>query len=223
MSFTRTAYDLAFQISPIIFEGGLAQGIPGGLLPVIQLINAGGTALLSGSLSTSDFPYYFLPVLSGTKVINQSVATYPFANLQVASNATVDEPKPLSLMMVAPVKSTAGYITKLPMFTALAQSFAQHNAAGGTYNVLMPSYLFTGCIMTGVTDITQNTKQQQIEWRIDFLKPLISLSSAAAAYGTLMQKIIDGSPLSSTSYSGQAVGSTAASAVAPLILTLPSS
>ena len=108
MSFTRDLYNLSFQISPIIFEGGLAQSIPGGMLPVLQLLGFAQSALTSGSVSLNDFPYYFLPILSGTKVINQSVATYPFANLQVAANATVDEPKPLSLMMVAPVKDTGG-------------------------------------------------------------------------------------------------------------------
>ncbi len=208
MNFTRDIYNLSFQVSPIIFEGGIAQSIPGGLLPVLQLLGFAQSALLSGTVSLSDFPYYFLPILSGTKVINQSVATYPFANNQVASNATVDEPKPLSLMMVAPVKDTGGYITKLPMFTALRDSFAQHNAAGGTYTVATPSYIFTGCIMTGVTDITQNSKQQQIEWRIDFLKPLVSLSAASQAFSSLMKKITDGNQLASAAWSGvsQSIG-----------------
>jgi hypothetical protein len=214
MNLTRDIYNLSFQISPIIFEGGIAQSIPGGMLPVLQILGFAQGALTSGGASLSDFPYYFLPVLSGTKVINQSVATYPFANNQVAANATVDEPKPLSLLMVAPVKDTAGYITKLPMFTALRDSFAQHNAAGGTYTIAMPSYIFTGCIMTGVTDVTQNSKQQQIEWRIDFLKPLISLSAATQAFSALMKKISDGNKISSTSWSGvqNAIGTAAQNA-----------
>ena len=56
--------------------------------------------------------------------------------------------------------------------------------------------------MTGVTDITQNSKQQQIEWRIDFLKPLVSLSSATKAFSALMQKITDGNQIASTAWSG---------------------
>ena len=198
MNLTRDIYNLAFQVSPIIFEGGIAQSIPGGVLPVLQLLGLAQSALFSGS----GFPYHFLPILSGTKVINQSVATYPFANNQVASNATVDEAKPISLMMVAPVNTTGGYITKLPMFTALRDSFAQHNAAGGTYTIMMPAYSFTNCIMTGMTDITQNSKQQQIEWRIDFLKPLVSLASAAKAFNSLMTKIVDGNQISSAAWSG---------------------
>lgn len=200
MSFTRTLYNLAYQVSPIILTGGVAQSIPGGMLPVLQLLGFAASSLTSGS--GGDFPYYFLPVLSGTKVINQSVATYPFANNQVAANATVEEPRPLSLLMVAPVKDAGGYITKLPMFTALRSSFAQHNASGGTYTVMMPAYIFTGCIMTGVTDVTQNSKQQQIEWRIDFLQPLVSLAAAKNAFSSLMQKITDGSPTASGSWSG---------------------
>ncbi len=78
----------------------------------------------------------------------------------------------------------------------------------------MPAYIFTGCIMTGVTDITQNSKQQQIEWRIDFLKPLISLSAATQAFSALMQKISDGNQISSTSWSGvqNAIGTSAQNA-----------
>ncbi len=224
-----TAYDLAYQVSPIIFTGGIASSIPGGALPVIQLLGLSASLLLSGSTSAASFPYRFLPVVSGTKVINQSVATYPFANNQVASNAVVEEPKPFSLLMIAPVNSPGGYLTKFPLFYALQTSFAQHNAAGGTYTIVMPSTIFYNCIMAGVTDVTQNSKQQQIEWRIDFIKPLVSLSAAAPSFSSLMQKITDGNQLPSVSPSGTApsigsavsygIGSSTPS-VAPLVSSI---
>ena len=36
-SAARSAYQLAFQVSPIILQGGIAAGTPGGMLPIIGL------------------------------------------------------------------------------------------------------------------------------------------------------------------------------------------
>ena len=71
----RSAYNLAFQVSPIILTGG-AFSFP---VPIIALIGQLGAFVqglaTSGKISESDFYATFLPVPGGT-VINNSVAIH---------------------------------------------------------------------------------------------------------------------------------------------------
>ena len=213
---TRTAYDLAFQVSPIILTGGIASNTLGGMLPIIgltgQLVSFVQGAL-SGGLSTDDFFARFVPV-PGSTLVSQQVATYPFANQTVAANATIQQPLVISLRMIAPVKDTAGYLTKLAIFTSLQNSLVTHNAAGGTYTIATPSYLYTGCILTSMTDVTGGgTKQQQIEYQLDFVQPLITRQQAAAALNSLMSKLTSGGQVAESSSAGTSIWSNASVAV----------
>lgn len=215
----RAAYDLAFQVSPIILTGGSASNIPGGALPIIalvgQLVSFAQGFATTGTLSADDFFARYV-VLPGGTIINNAVATYPFANQQVAANAMIEQPINVSLQMLAPVKDGGGYLTKLALFTALRTSLQQHVNAGGTFAVATPAYIYTNCLLTGLTDTTNGVgKQQQIIWQFDFTKPLITQSAAVAAYGALFQKFAGGQSISALSYSGQgpAVGTPAPGAL----------
>lgn len=196
----RSAYDLAFQISPIILTGGIASGLLGGAIPVIglvgQLASFGQGLLSSGSFGLNDAFAQFVPVPGGN-IISNVIGMYPFANQQVAANAVIEQPLAISMMMIAPVKDAGGYLTKLATFTALRTSFRQHNNAGGLYTVATPAFIYTDCLMTGMTDITGgDTRQQQIEWQIDFVKPLVTQQQAQNAYSSLMGKLSSGSQIS---------------------------
>lgn len=202
----RTAYDLAFQVSPIILTGGLATGILGGNLPIIALYGqAAGFvqgAVSSGSISADDFYCRFVP-LPGSTVINQTIGQYPFANQLVAANATVQQPLTISLQMIVPVKDSGGYLTKLAIFSSLQQSLLLHNASGGSYTIATPSLLYTNCLMTAMTDITGGeTRQQQVSYQLDFVQPLISKQQAQAATSALMSKLSGGNQITSPSWSG---------------------
>ncbi|ATF87574.1 hypothetical protein [Burkholderia gladioli] len=212
----RSIYDLAFQVSPIILNGGIASGTLGGMMPIIgltgQLVSL-AQGLLSNGLSTDSFYATYVP-LPGATVINNSVGMYPFANVQVAGNAIVMQPKTISLLMIAPVKDTAGYLTKLALFTSLQTSLQAHCAAGGTFHVATPSFIFTDCLLTSMTDVTSGeSRQQQIQWRLDFVKPLVTQSDAASAMNSLMSKISGGSSVAPTGLAGTSLWSSAATAV----------
>jgi hypothetical protein len=203
----RDIYDMAFQISPIILTGGIASGVMGGMLPVLALMGAGFLqgALTSGGISMQDFPVRFLPIPGGT-IINNSVGMYPFANQQVAANAIIEQPLNISLHMIAPVQDLAGYATKLAYFTGLQASFRSHNNSGGLYTVATPAMLYTDLIMVGMSDITGgDTNQKQIEWQIDFVKPLVSLAAANVALGGMMSRITGGGVVQSSSWASQAM------------------
>lgn len=193
----RDSYNLAFQVSPIIMTGGTV-----GLMPVIGLTGQ-LLSLLQGGGGLEDFYATYLPIPGGN-VINNAVGTYPFANQQVAANAIIEQPKHISLLMIAPVRATGGYLTKLAIFTSLQAAFQNHNRAGGTYTVMTPAYIYTNCVMTGMTDVTGgDTKQRQVQWQIDFFNPLISQGDAKNAQNQLMGALTGGQVVTSSSNSGQ--------------------
>ena len=98
----RDIYTIAFQVSPIILEGGMVADFPGGLLPIVALLGGLGlvqSAIAGQGVGLNDFSFYFRP-MPGSTIINQSVATYPFANQRVAANATIQEPTNISLTLI---------------------------------------------------------------------------------------------------------------------------
>lgn len=195
-AYYRGQYDLAFQVSPIILQNGIADAVQGSLMPI--------TMLTGGSPQTIDEAFAtFLPMPGGT-LISQSVGMYPFANQAVAANATIQQPLTLSMVMIAPVNQRGGYLTKLQTFSALQRSLALHNSAGGMYIVATPAYIYQNMLMLTMTDITpDDVKQKQIEWQLDFVQPILTVEGAAAAQSSLMQKITQGGKiLAPLSWSG---------------------
>lgn len=221
----QAAYKLTFQLSPLIMTGGVASMIPGGMLPLISITQAVNFTfgLLNGAdeIDLDNFFANFQPV-PGATLIDNTIGSYPFANQAVAANAIIAQPLKVALLMICPARDTAGYATKLATMMALQATFAQHNASGGTYTIATPSFFYTDCIMGPMTDVTPGaSKQVQAAWRIDFVKPLLTLAQAAEAQNALMSKIsagtsFDGAP--SWSGLGQSVGvpqSLAAASVIP--------
>ena len=200
----RSAYDLAFQISPIILVGGNASSIIGNMLPIIGLTGQladFGQGVISNGLSEDDFLARYLPIPGGT-LINNTIGTYPFANQQVAANAIINQPLAVSLQMIAPVKDTAGYLTKLAIFTSLQQALSSHNNAGGLYHIATPAFIYTNCIMTSMTDITSgSTNQKQVMFQLDFVQPLVTQQQASSALNALMGKLSGGGQVGSASWS----------------------
>lgn len=208
----RAAYDTAFQVSPIILNKGIASQALGGMLPIVGLtgqLAAFSQGVVTNGLGLEDFYARFLPI-PGSTVLSYAVGTFPFANQQVAANAYIEEPLSISLEMIAPVNTAGGYITKLAIFTALRNSLNSHIQAGGSFHVVTPAYLYTDCLLTGMSDITQgDTNQKQVRWQLDFVKPLVSQSEAvtlAGAYNAKMQAILNGSQITNALNSGPQVG-----------------
>jgi hypothetical protein len=199
------AYELAYQVSPIILEGGI---FPAGIqMPIIALYGQQNLLLsVANSIlnppSAGQFFATYLP-LPGSTLISNQVGMYPFANRQVAANAVIQQPLTISMLMIAPVNQPGGYLTKQAMFTALQGTLQAHNAAGGTYTVNTPAYPYTNLLMTGMSDVTSGQgNQKQIEWQLDFIQPLLTLSAAAAAQSSLMALITSGGQITNPTTSG---------------------
>lgn len=199
-------YDLAFQVSPIILQGGIAANAEGGLLPIIALYNQ--QAQLTTTTDPNAFFARYLP-LPGSTLLSNAIGTYPFANAQVAANAIIQQPLTLSMMMIAPVNQPGGYQKKLSIFSALQKSLQQHCAAGGRFTVATPAMIYDNLLLTSMTDTTHSETQMQIMYQIDFVQPLLTLTAATAAQQALMQRITNGGKFANATWSGnlQAAGS----------------
>lgn len=199
----EAAFRLSFQLSPIIFTNGIAENIPGKMLPIIAITEAINftQGLLSGpeNIDLDDFFANFEP-LPGSSLVDNQIGNYPFANQAVAANAIIAQPLTISLRMVVPVRQSAGYKTKLATMIALQTAISAHNNSGGTYVIATPSFFYTDCIMTGMKDASGgNSKQVQNAWQLDFVKPLLTVAQAQISMNSLMSKIssqtaLDGAP-----------------------------
>jgi hypothetical protein len=197
----RAAYDAAFQTSPIILSGGLFSSALGGVMTLSGLVST----VINDVTGSDLLPTVRYVPLPGATVINNTVATYPFANQAVAGNAVIRNPKNVSLLMIAPVNSVGGYLLKMATFMALQSTFEAHTAAGGTFHVLTPSYPYFDCLMTTMTDVTSGEgHQQQIQWQIDFVQPLVTQQQAQTAWNGMMSKISGGQQITSSSWNAAA-------------------
>ena len=196
-SVLRNAYQLAYEISPIILVNGIAQLIPGNLMPIAILTEAESATInaLNGNISIFDLNSYFAhfePVAGSTMFVNE-VSSFPFLNQSIAANSIVVQPLTFSMVMKCPVKGIGGYAARLATMTILKLALDKHHQLGGYYDVLTPSVFYSGCILTRMTDITQpDSAQKQIEWKLDFMQPLITQSQTTSTYNSLMQSISNG-------------------------------
>ncbi len=193
------AFQLAYQLSPIVLTGGLASNIPGGALPALalsQAISFVGGLLVPGTdpISLNDYFAYFQP-LPGSTLIDQEIGQYPFANQQVAANATIQQPLTISMLMICPASAGGGYASKPSIMQGMVQSFQQHNQSGGLYTVLTPAYSYTNCVMLSMTDVSGGqTHQVQWQYKLDFRLPLVTQQQAQQAYNSLMNTINNNLP-----------------------------
>ena len=203
----RDIWDMAFQITPIFFSGGIASQVPGGLLPIATFTAPGVlySFLTTGNYSLDAFPKFVM--IPGSTIVNFTVGNYPFANQQVAANAMIQQPRSVSMRLIAPVNQPGGYAIKLGFWEVLSEVITAHNNQGGSFLVLTPAKVYPGMLLTLITDITSGEgNQPQIEWQFDFVQPIISVQSAIAAMNNLTKKISSGLKLSPSNLSG--LGST---------------
>jgi hypothetical protein len=187
---SKQDFQLGFEISPIILVGGIAAAM-GGMLPIIALTQAQDfdQGLLQGTDALGPDEYFakFKPVPGGTLVSNQ-IGQYPYANQAVAANAIIAQPLNISLVMICPARGdNGGYDNKLTVLTSLKQQLDAHTAAGGTYIVATPGFLYQSCILVGLRDISSSdSKQVQIEWQWDFVTPLLTQTESDITFNSLL-------------------------------------
>lgn len=226
MSFESTIWKLAFQLSPILLVDGIATGITGSALPIIAITEAAHflDGILSGAsnIELDNFFAHFQPMQGGTLIDNQ-IGTYPLANQQVAANAIIAQPLQVSMQMICPARDALGYPLKLMTMLALKQVLDKHNAMGGTYIVVTPSYIYTAGVLLGMRDISnQSSRQVQNTWQMDFLFPVLTVETAEQVQGSLLSKITGGQQINGQPAWTSPANLTAAPSSLAITQTIPS-
>ncbi|HDG1664210.1 TPA: hypothetical protein PFE10_003123 [Kluyvera ascorbata] len=196
MAFTRELYQLGFEISPVILCGGIAQAIPGGMMPIVALTQSASfvTGLLSGASNLTNMDKYFCHwrAAQGGTMLDYEIGRYPFANQTVAANALLAMPLQISLIMDAPVNENTGAMTKLVTLSALQAALQAHANLGGTFIVATPALIYSGCILKSVRDVTGgggSDPTPQRQWLWSFEQPLVSEKQSDRAVNTFLNKI----------------------------------
>ncbi|STW99493.1 hypothetical protein [Kluyvera ascorbata] len=196
MAFTRELYRLGFEISPVILCEGIAQAIPGGMLPIVALTQSASfvTGLLSGASNLTNMDKYFCHwrAAQGGTMLDYEIGRYPFANQTVAANALLAMPLQISLLMDAPVNENTGAMTKLVSHSALQATLQAHANLGGTFIVATPALIYSGCILKNVRDVTGgggSDPTPQRQWLWSFEQPLVSEKQSDRAVNTFLNKI----------------------------------
>ena len=114
ISTEQTAFSLVYEISPIILIDGLAQYFPFGVLPITVLTEMFDIP----GIENGEFFAHFKPISGGT-LADWEVAEYPFASMQVAANAVIQQPLKISMMMVCPAQNGGGYLIKQAILIVL--------------------------------------------------------------------------------------------------------
>lgn len=196
LSAAELAWKMTFQLSPIIFTGGIAGQIPGGGLPIILITESlsfvGGILGGGTNIDTDSFFANFQP-LPGGKLASNDYARVPFANQQIAANARIKQPLTLSMRMICPARGPGGYGIKLATMSALQSVVGQHAALGGTYTVATPSFFYSNMLLNDIVDTSlgaSSQAQNTYEWQ--FWQPLLTLQDAQNAQNNLMNQITGG-------------------------------
>lgn len=191
-------YKLAFEVSPILLTGGIAE-LAGGVWPIIAItegLNIGVNALI-GNFSgiTEGTPFISYKPNAGGTVMQNTVGMYPFLNQTTAANTLITEPLQISLTAYCPTDDTKKPFDRLVKFSTLINALNYHNNNGGLYTILTPSYVYKDCVLTNIVDIqsgSEDTHQVQAIWRFDFVKPLISADQSKQVLSNFMSKATGG-------------------------------
>ncbi|WP_213322322.1 hypothetical protein [Klebsiella aerogenes] len=200
LNYLGQAFKLAFEVSPIMLVDGIAADIPGGVMPIAVLTEGLSIAdgLLHGELKAG--PTAAFTPMGGTTLVQQEIGSMNFYNMVTAANAVINKPNRVVMQMLRPAfTSGGGYATKSMTFTALKLALDKHNQSGGSYTVLTPSFIYTGCLLRALVDVSgfsEQNKQVQHTWQFEFDQPLLTISQLDAALGSLMSKFESGMPAS---------------------------
>lgn len=196
----RTIAQMAYQSSPIILTGGVAEKL-GGTVPILLYTQAVATAngLLAGGLSGKlnlpnlDNMWATWNPQSGSSLLENEVGTYPFANQTVAANAVVSKPLQLSMQLRCPPNGPGAMVTKLATLQALSAILNKHTQMGGTFVVITPGQIYTSMLLTRIIDTSPDAQQfPAAQFQFDFVRPLTQVKEAQKKKNGLLKKLSGG-------------------------------
>lgn len=200
----RNAFDVAFSLSPIVLTGGIAQDIPGNALPIAVFTE--GLSIVNGELNGKiNGSTKFIP-MAGTTLVQQDIANYNFFNQITAANAVIKKPNRVVMQMISPANTTTNkYARKAITFGSLKVALDTHNQSGGSYTVLTPSHIYTGCLMRSFVDsstLSSDNAQAQHTWMLEFEQPVLTTTELGQTVNNILAKFGAQIPASNVAWSG---------------------
>jgi hypothetical protein len=184
---TITTFQRNYEISPIILQGGIATGLPDGAMSILTLTEGSDNYVAP---SVNDYFAHFR-VLSGGTLEDWGIAEYPFASMIMASNAVIQNPLHINLIMICPAQTNGenNYYQKKAKLTGLKLQLDSHISQGGYFTVNTPAYTYNDCLLVSLRDVSSTAdKQVQLIYQWDFVQPLITQSAATEAYNNLYNR-----------------------------------
>ena len=191
---TLQSFRRSYQIAPILLVNGIAANAPNkGQMTILALTEGNEQANYA---DVNDYFAQFEPLPGGT-LVDFSPAEYPFASLNMAANAMLQQALKISLKMLCPARTGQNnYDSIQSKITLIQQQLTAHILAGGTFTVATPATIYDNCLLTTVRDISNaGDKKVQGVFQWDFIKPLITPQQAEAAYNNLYAKMQSGLPV----------------------------
>ncbi|MDR8091089.1 hypothetical protein [Burkholderia gladioli] len=198
MSLTRDAWKQLYEVNPILLVGGLlgTSNIPVPIGSLLQLSTSGISSLLSvvtGSSAAPSINQIAFTPNPGTSLYNAQNPTYPTADQRTAANASILLPSQISMTMIFPAQGAGGYEVKSAALAALKTLLEQHQRLGGTFTVVHPAYIYTGCLLNQLVDITSGTKNPATTWQWVFDRPLTTQTTLLGSFvNSTVQAITNG-------------------------------
>lgn len=184
----------AYQLAPILMVGGIAENLPNGHQTILTLTEG------SDSVNYSDDSQYFahFKPLPGGTLVDFSAAEYPFASMNMAANAMLQNALKVSLSMTCPARTgPISYPSIQAIITRIRQQLTAHILAGGSFTVATPGNIYENCLLLALRDVSSaGDKKVQGVFQWDFIQPLITQQAATASFNNLYNKLAKGLPVS---------------------------
>ncbi|MBU9297544.1 hypothetical protein [Burkholderia multivorans] len=181
MSMTRDAWELMYQTNPILLNGGVMgnSNIPLPIGSLLSLSTSGISSVLSllgngAPIAVNQIAFRPAP---GTALFQAQNPTYPTADIRTAANASVLLPAQVTMIMDIPAQGAGGYEVKSAAMSLLKAILNNHQREGGTFTVIHPAYIYTGCLLNQLVDITGRGNQPAVTWQWTFDQPLTTQPS----------------------------------------------
>jgi hypothetical protein len=188
-------FQLSNELSPIILQGGLAEELADGVMPITAITEGTGAPL-----RYEDYFAHFHNLPNGT-LSEWQIAQYPFASLVMAANAVIQMPLKISMIMKCPAQNNPqnNYFAKGSILTILKNQIETHVLMGGTFIVVTPAFTYTDVLLRQIRDVSPpSDKQVQTMWQWDFEQPLLSDEGAQRVLGNMLGKAEAGLPTPTT-------------------------
>lgn len=185
-----------YQLAPILLVGGIAnRTAQNGTMTVLTLTEGSDSVNYPNE---SDYFAHFKPLPGGT-LVDFSAAEYPFASMNMAANAMVQNALRFSMLMTCPPRTNPknSYPSMQAIITRIRQQMTAHVLAGGVCTVATPATIYDNCLFLSLRDASSagdKTVQNAFVW--EFLQPLITQQAAEVVFNSLYNKLANGLPTS---------------------------